>query len=168
MFSRAFTRGTLITILSALSLLQFISCKESHDAYEENEENEGLTASEMMKHMADQLFDRWFGNSLVLNDAVELKEKISILEQGRSAGYQDLKTVLDALKAVDQNLTSPRFRWISDSRLDLAGSFRRIMRDPIEVQKNPWLTSEVLEYERRMGEEHLSRLRNSLTAQRTD
>jgi type VI secretion system protein ImpL len=124
-------------------------------------------ASELMKGMIDHLFEKWFGNSLLLADADTLREKVGQLEQGRSATYPDLKELLDVIKQTEGDFGSPAFRWAGSSTLDLNGPFRRVIYDPIKTRQNPYLTNDVLDYAERQGEEHLRQLRTLLSEERT-
>jgi type VI secretion system protein ImpL len=124
-------------------------------------------ASDLMKGMIDHMFEKWYGNSLLLADTDTLREKIGQLEQGKSSTYSSLKELLDVIKQTENDFGSPAFRWAGSPTLDLNGPFRRVIYDPIKTRQNPYLTPDVLDYAQRLGEEHLRQLRTLLSEERS-
>jgi type VI secretion system protein ImpL len=124
-------------------------------------------ASERMTRLATHIFERWFGDNILLSDVEQAKEQLGSLERGQIINHDQLKTLLDTLQQLDNDLRDPDFRWVASPRLDLTGRFRRVVYDPIAVRKNPYLRPETLESLRSFGEDALGKLRETLTAERT-
>ena len=122
--------------------------------------------SKLMERLVAGLFDQWFNNSLLLKDTATLKSRIGELEQSRSAGYEDLREALDAIKQLHSDLNNPGFLWVGSDKLDLTGPLRRVIAEPINSAK-PFLRPEVLDYARSPGDEHVRMLRTRLADERT-
>jgi type VI secretion system protein ImpL len=129
--------------------------------------NQREEAARIMQGMIDSLFVRWFDESLLLADVENMREKIGILEQGRSVGHQQLREALQSISQAGSDFNNAGFRWIGKESLDLNGPLGRVLYEPIAVQKNPFLQEEIRAYAIRTGQEHLTQLQDNLVKART-
>ena len=123
-------------------------------------------AAKLLSRLTSALFEEWFGRSLLLDDTEVVKEKMSRLEQVRTAGYDDLQEALYAIKQLQSDLNNPGFLWVGSDKLDITGPLRRILIEP-RSSARLFIRDDAAEAARMQGEEQLRLLRKRLADQRT-
>ena len=124
-------------------------------------------AGQIMHVMIDDLYTHWFDESLLLVDVQRMYERIGVLERGRSIGYPEMNRALQAITQASNDFASAGFRWAGKSSFEMSGPLAKVIKEPILIQKNPFLSDEVRDYASRTGQEHLVQLQERLTKPRT-
>ncbi|MCX6598766.1 MAG: hypothetical protein NTV70_20635 [Acidobacteria bacterium] len=143
-----------------------LALKAAHGAPFEVSDQAREQAATLLRRLTVSLFDEWFGRSLLLDDTEVVKEKMSRLEQARTASYDDLQEALYSLKQLESDLNNPGFLWVGSDRLDVTGPLRRILIEP-RSSARLFIRDDAAEATRTQGEEQLRRLRKRLADQRT-